>query len=326
MRASLIVVAWNGLAYLPACLDSIVRELGPDDELIVVDNHSQDATADYVSEHYPEARVIRLPRNRGYAGGANCGLKYARGRYYFLFNQDIILGPGWLESMVAALERPGVGIVGGKLLGLDGLVQHAGGIIHWPRAIPDHFDHLRMDAGQWDVPADVGYVTGAAWGFSATTLDSVGELDEGFWPGYYEEVDFCYRVTDCGLRVRYVPSATAVHEESGSFGKHSRYYFESFHRNRLRFVLKRNSPAEFLTDFVPAERAWLQSGLGTEGLSVMSRAYKRWLLRLPAFYASAKADTSSSDFHAVAQALGDLHAIVMAARWAGQGDTAWKNS
>lgn len=314
MRASLIVVAWNGLTYLPVCLDSIMRELGPDDELLVVDNHSQDDTADYVTRYYPAARLIRLPRNRGYAGGVNVGLAHARGHYHFLFNQDIELGPGWLEVMVRALDNPNVGVVGGKLLGLDGLIQHAGGLIHWPRAIPDHLGHLQVDEGQWNTAMNVEYVTGAAWGFSATTLARVGKLDETFWPGYYEEVDFCYRVADRGLRVRYVPSATAVHAESGSFGKHSRYYLESFHGNRLRFVLKRDSPAEFLADFVPAERLWLQSGLGPLELSIMSRTYKRWLLQLPAFYASSKVGVSAADFSAVTQAFGELHTVAMTAR------------
>ena len=309
MRSSLIVIAWNGLDYLPACLDSIVRELGADDELIVVDNDSQDASADYVADNYPQARVVRLSRNRGYAGGVNCGLANATGDTYFFFNQDVELKPGWLAPMVNALDNPSVGVVGCKLLGLDGLIQHAGGVIHWPRAIPEHFGHYQIDKGQWDFGADVGYVTGAAWGFSSATLARVGMLDERFWPGYYEEVDFCCRVIDRGLRIRYVPGASAVHTESGSFDRQSQHYLASFHTNRVRFVLKRCSPPAFLAEFVPAEHSWLKSGLAFSELHVMSRVYKRSLLWLADLRASVGGDMSASDFCATTQALSNLHEI-----------------
>lgn len=309
MRASLIVIAWNGLAYLPACLDSIVRELGPDDELIVVDNHSQDQSVTFVKDHYPQVRVIRLSRNRGYAGGINCGVAHAQGDLYFFFNQDVELRPGWLAPMVDALGDPSIGVVGCKLLGLDGLIQHAGGVIHWPRAIPEHFGHYQSDEGQWDFGADVGYVTGAAWGFSSATLVRAGTLDERFWPGYYEEVDFCCRVTDLGLRIRYVPAASAVHTESGSFDRQSQHYLVSFHTNRMRFVLKRCSPMVFLAEFVPAEHSWLKRGLERLELDVMSRVYKRALLWLADLRASVDGNMPAADFCAMVQALSNLHEI-----------------
>ena len=285
-RGSIIIVSWNGGTYLEGCLDAILAQVGSD-EVIVVDNGSTDGSVALVRECYPQVHLIENERNLGFAGGCNTGLRVAQGDVLFIVNQDAVLREGWLEVMCDALADRSVGVAGCKLLYPDRrTIQHAGGILRRPRAVPDHRGYGEVDDGRWDEPVDVDYVTGAAWGFGRDTLERVGELDEDYWPGYYEEVDYCFRAREAGLRVVYVPGAKAIHAESTTLGKESEAYLKAFHRGRLRFVLKRLPLEEFLRDFVPAERSWLTGDLARSERLVMGSAYRAAMLMLPAIYAA----------------------------------------
>jgi GT2 family glycosyltransferase len=79
VRASIIVVSWNGEAYLGECLNAILALAGPDDEVIVVDNASVDGSVALVRTRWPQVRLIENHRNLGFAGGCNTGLRVAQG-------------------------------------------------------------------------------------------------------------------------------------------------------------------------------------------------------------------------------------------------------
>ncbi len=309
MRTSSIIPVWNGREYLPACLDAILAQVSPEDEVIVVDNGSTDGSVALVRERYPQVRLIENGRNLGFAGGCNVGLRAAQGDVLFILNQDVVLRNGWLTVMCEALAERTVGVAGCKLLYPDGTIQHAGGVIRWPQAMPDHWGHDEPDDGRWDEPRDVDYVTGAAWGFRRDTLEQVGELDEGFWPGYFEEVDYCFRTREMGQRVVYIPAAVAIHAESTTLGKGSRAYLRAFHRGRLRFVLKRLSAEGFLLDFAPAERAWL-SRVPVWNRLVLAQVYRSALLMMPGIYAAReeRSQPAFDSFQEVTEALVGLGA------------------
>ena len=275
------MVSWNGERHLAHCLDAILAQVGPDDEIVVVDNASTDGSAGLVRGRYPTIHLIETERNLGFAGGCNVGLRAAGGELLFLVNQDVVVQPGWLEAMRAALSPAAVGIVGCKLLYPHGVIQHAGGIVCFPSGLTDHSGHLELDQGQWDRGRDVDYVTGAALGLRRDVLDEVGELDEDFYPGYYEEVDYCFRARAAGRRILYAPQAVAVHAESTTLGKGSQVYLHAFHLGRLRFVLKHLSSEQFLREFVPSERNSLSRVSGWDRRAVMVQVYRAALLMLP---------------------------------------------
>jgi GT2 family glycosyltransferase len=262
-RASVIIPAWNGRPYLAACLDALEAQEPADFEIIVVDNASTDGSADYVAEKYTRVHParVRLIRNRdnlGFAGACNAGIRVASGEILVLLNQDTEVYPGWLDALIYALRDPKVGVVGGKALYPGGeTIQHAGGRIEWPVGIAYHYGMGERDSEQWNVPRSVDYVTGAAMAFRRDVLDRVGLLDEGFWPGYYEDADFCFRVRATGQEIWYLPGAVMIHKESPSLsGMTSLHRY--LHRGRLRFVLKHLPPQRFLSEFVPAEQVFRQ--------------------------------------------------------------------
>jgi GT2 family glycosyltransferase len=287
-----------------------LAQIGQDDEVIVVDNGSADGSAALVHERYPQVRLIENGRNLGFAGGCNVGLRAALGGYLALVNQDVVVQEGWLEATLKALIPPEVGIVGCKLLYPDGTIQHAGGIISYPLAHPNHYGYREPDRGQWDRRREVDYVIGAALGLKRTVLDEIGLFDEGFFPAFYEETDLCFRARAAGYQVVYTPDGVGIHHETTTLDRESVDYHRWMGRGRLRFVLKHYTAAQFHGDFVPAERSWL-SGLTApamrEGLRL---AYLDTLLGLEGVPKTGVLLEGGSE-EAVAEALIGLREVLM---------------
>jgi hypothetical protein len=159
-------------------------------------------------------------------------------------------------------------------------IQHAGGWIEWPLGLAHHYGQREQDTGQWDVPRTVEYVTGAAMAFRRDVLEKVGFLDEAFWPGYFEDTDFCFRVRQAGYEIWYVPKATLIHLESASHTNQLSMW-ESHHRGRLRFVLKHVSPDQFLAQFARAEVLHQPSIVSVFGSRPLCRVYLETISRTP---------------------------------------------
>ena len=114
---SMVIVTYNSGSTIERCLESLVRFTGPQDEIIVIDNASRDDTAGAVAAY--EGRLpgslhfVASPRNVGFSRGTNLGLQKATRDFVLLLNPDVEATDGWLERMVAHLERdPQVGAVG----------------------------------------------------------------------------------------------------------------------------------------------------------------------------------------------------------------------
>ncbi len=186
----------------------------------------------------------------------------------------------WLVELIAPLIANQTIAVAGSKLYYPGeqFLQHAGGLISEPRAMPDHRGVQEIDRGQYDNLCDVEYVTGAAIAIRHAVLQAVGLFDEGYFM-YFEEADFCARVRAVGYRVVYVPKATAVHDESAIAVRGSYAYLERFHTGRWRYLLKHFEPDKLITATFPAEAQWLIDLQGDERRAV-SRAYRSTLAGL----------------------------------------------
>ena len=254
-KASVIILAWNGMGYLEASLNAVLAQDYDDFEVVVVDNGSTDGSPDFVARRYPQVHLIRSETNLGFSAGNNLGMQHASGEILVLLNQDTVVQQGWLAALVAAFERrPDAGIVGSKILEPDGqTLQHAGGHIERPLVLGQHYGHGELDEGQYDEPCQVEYVTGAAMALRRDLLSKIGNLDEGFYPGYFEDVDFCLRARAAGCSIWFEPQAVLHHHESASMRRDSLTGHYYYYRNRLRFVLKHLTPEQFIEDFVPAE-------------------------------------------------------------------------
>lgn len=195
-------------------------------EIIILDNDSrEEATKAYFSTLSTRAdvRIIPAPGPFNYPRLINLGASHARGEILMTLNNDIeAFEPDWLSEMVSQALRPGVGLVGCLLLYPDRSVQHAGVIIGlsgvaghmYAEAAPDDPGH----AGRIHVTQDLSAVTGACHVMCKSLFDRLGGLDERHLAVAYNDIDFCLRAREAGLRVIYTPHARLLHRHSASRG------------------------------------------------------------------------------------------------------------
>jgi GT2 family glycosyltransferase/glycosyltransferase involved in cell wall biosynthesis len=223
--ASVIICTYGKRAYTERCLQSLAATLGPrlggEVEVVVVDNASPDDTLSLLAQWQDRIRVVALDVNRNFAGGNNVGAAVARGRVLVFINNDIEVQPGALEALVEEASRPGVGVVGARLLYPDGRIQHGG--FAWRsvdgRLIPFHaFQWEDANLPQAGASFDTSSVTGACMAIPRETFAAVGGFDEGYVNGW-EDVDLCLRILATGARIRQRGDAMLVHHEGVTTGR-----------------------------------------------------------------------------------------------------------
>ncbi|MCW2960745.1 MAG: glycosyl transferase, family 2 [Thermoleophilia bacterium] len=232
LDVSIIIVTWNALDHVDACLAAI-RDGGADGvahEVIVVDNASTDSTVAHVRSTWPDVQVIATGRNGGMAAGNNVGMLAAKGRSFLLLNSDAFLEPGSLRRMLDRLDAATdtTAAVVPRLQYPDGSPQRSvrGFPTTWRYAT--EFLGIRklaprtqllnaFYAGGLDLraPQDVDWATGACLLVPRAAVDEVGLMDEAFFM-YGEEVDWLWRMRDRGRRVAWEPGALVVHVGGGS--------------------------------------------------------------------------------------------------------------
>jgi GT2 family glycosyltransferase len=256
MRASIVIPVWNGALVICDCLKALYTHSSEERllEVVCIDNGSPDDSATLIAEHYPQTRLIRQPVNLGFAGGVNAGIDAAQGDCFVLLNQDCLVQPGWLSALLQALEaHPEFGIAGCTILDPDGKVSHTGARIRRPDARSEHL----VNTVEGDGPQRVEYVTGAAFAIRRETWQAVGRFDEGYYPAYYEESDYCYRARHQGIETAYVPQARVTHLSSNrQWQLDPIQHAANQHRARYRFVCKHFDSQE-LESFFAAEKTAL---------------------------------------------------------------------
>jgi len=314
--ASLVIVNWNGRLYLEDCLKSLLASDYPHYEILLVDNDSTDDSVAFVQSTFPQVKIHRTHRNRGFAAGSNAGIHRSKGELTVLLNPDVIVRPDWLHNLAEGMfADETVGIGGGKAYFPDGrTLQHAGGFIQAPLAIGKQYGRGEIDRGQYDRQREVDYVMGAALGIKRSVLDQIGLLDEGYFL-YYEETDLCFRARRAGYRVLYIPDAVLIHVEGATSSQGDYAQFHVSHTGRWRFVLKHYSVSQILNQ-LPGEYAYLAPGLCDDERRGLSTAYETTLRTLPEILAARVRDganpLSDEDKKKIVRTLSVLRRGVMA--------------
>ncbi|HEV7844662.1 MAG TPA: glycosyltransferase family 2 protein [Thermoleophilaceae bacterium] len=254
LSAAFVIPCWNGRRWLDGCLDSLLAQTRPADELIVVDNGSTDGSAEHVRERFPQVRVLELPNNSGFAGASNVGLRAVSTDTVALINQDVRLEADWLERSLAALDAsPGAASVATKMLdmGDPSLVYDAGDILRRD-GVCEQRGRFERDDGRFDRPGDVfGACAGAALYRREPVLE-LGGFDERFFL-YLEDADLALRLRLAGWTCVYEP-AVALHAGEGSGTPPERPVHAWAERNTLLLVAR-----AFPWRWLPLV-AWRQAG------------------------------------------------------------------
>lgn len=225
---SIVVPTCDALHYLQTCVDSLLQKTSwPNYELLVVDNQSSEpATLEYfeqISRHH-NIKVLRYDEPFNFSSINNFAVAHASGDVICLLNNDTeVISPDWLEEMVSRLLQPGIGVVGTRLYFSDGRVQHAGDVLG-PGGCATHL-HGTLEADEPGymhravLAQDLSAVTAACLVTHKALYQQLGGLDETNLTVAFNDVDYCLRVREAGLRVIYTPYAELYHHESVSRGK-----------------------------------------------------------------------------------------------------------
>lgn len=213
-RVSIVVPAFNQLAYCRQCVESIQEHTDWPYSLILVDNGSTDGVSEYF-DSVSDAIVIHTGENLGFPSGVNRGLAHAEG-HVLLLNSDTIVPRGWLTRLMSAIEaHPRIGMVGP-------MTNHVSG----PQLLADlelnSIDAINAFADErWNDYqgrlADIDRLVGFCMLIREEALRVVGLLDEAFGIGNFEDDDYCIRVRQAGFRVCMAEDCFVFHYGSRTF-------------------------------------------------------------------------------------------------------------
>lgn len=253
LTASVIILTYNSEDDIVACLRSLLSDDSPDKEILVIDNASTDKSVDVVQRMFPQVRLIQNRVNRGVAAGWNQGIRETTGDLVVVMNPDVEVSPDWLEKIRIALKaNPSADVAGIKLLYPDGTIQH-GGLFFHANAQSYHRAAHEADRGQVDAVEAIEAVTGAVFAARRKAWESLGGFDEDYFPAYFEEADFCFRIRKMGREVLYVGDASAIHHEASTLGASSASYLRLYFRMRALYILKNYSLKYIVMRSIPVE-------------------------------------------------------------------------
>jgi N-acetylglucosaminyl-diphospho-decaprenol L-rhamnosyltransferase len=317
---TVVIVTWNGVHLLDACLEGLARQELDQAmwEVLVVDNASTDGTVEHLARTHPRVRVLHSPVNRGFAGGCHLALAAVGTPYAVLLNNDAVPEPGFLSALLRAAEADDarrVGAVTGKVLlqprfrllppgtpaeeslgdvaapsgvyrpdpdGTVDLVNSTGNEVT-RRGYGRDRGWLQVDSGV-EPPSDVFAFCGAAALLQMSALRAVGDFDEDFFL-YYEDSDLSWRLRAAGWTVRYEPTAVVRHAHAASSDVRSPLFRFHDDRNRL-LMLAKNAPADLATRAALRYPLTVLSltrrhGFRTALTTTRTRAYLSYLRLLP---------------------------------------------
>lgn len=206
-KASVIIVTYNHARYMRDLLSSVIAN--DPLEVIVVDNGSSDGTVEIVKQ-FPEVKLIKSPKNLGYGGGNNLGVRHAKGEYVVILNPDTKVEKNWLEELLKPLEKEEKLITTPKILLYNGSkINTCGNIVHFTGlAFTRGFNE---DPKKFETPEYLNGLSGACFAIKRDNYLEIGGFDENFF-AYMEDTEFSWRAHAKGFRILYVPTSIVYHD------------------------------------------------------------------------------------------------------------------
>ena len=249
-RATVIIPNYNGLKFLPACLDSLKSQSRDDFEIVIVDNGSTDGSIEWIKDNGYE--IIEVGFNSGFAGAVNRGIRYAYTEYVILLNNDTTVDPQYVDMLIKAGDRSR------KIFSIS------------PMMIQSNNRHLIDDAGDglcmlgwgyqrgvgepiedYDISCDIFSACGGGALYRRDVFDKIGLFDEDFF-AYLEDIDIGYRAKLAGYHNRYEPRAKVYHIGSATSGsKYNSFKVKLASRNFIYLHHKNLATWQKICNFLP---------------------------------------------------------------------------
>jgi GT2 family glycosyltransferase len=263
----LVIVNYRSYEELTRCLASLEASRGILDQVTVVDHESDLAAAARVSSRFPWVTMVERTTNEGFATGVNLGVRGSRAPFLLLLNPDCVASGEAIAGLVTFAEsRPDAAVIGPRILNADGSVQGSArrfpgvstfvaGRSSWlTRAFPNN------PLSRWNLPGRaesggsmaVDWVSGACMLIRRAAFEQIGGMDERFFL-YWEDADFCRRLTQRGWRIVYYPAVSVTHVGGRSSIHAYRESLAAFHasayilfRKHASWTLRGLSPLVYL--------------------------------------------------------------------------------
>jgi len=243
---TVVIPHYNGEDILRDCLASLFRSTELPIRVILIDNASTDGSVAMVEKEFPLVQIIKLDRNRGFAGGCNAGIQAATTPFVLILNNDTIHEFGWIERLLVKLRSDkSLAVVQPKLLSYQDreYFDYSGAcggemdIFGFPFARGRIVELVEKDEGQYDHLSDrIFWASGTAFLARTDVVNKAGLFDESFF-AHMEELDLQWRIQLMGYTVAIEPSAVIRHRSGFTLGAESPFKKYLNHRNSLLMLL-----------------------------------------------------------------------------------------
>lgn len=257
---SIITLNLNGLKDTIKCLNSLKKTKYKNFEIILIDNGSEIDESKILKKRYRNfIKTYRLKKNLGFTGGNNWALNKTRGKYVVLLNNDTVVTPGWLDSLVSIMEKDSnIAITQPKLLQMNNrsffdYAGAAGGYIDkygYPFTRGRIFNTHEKDEGQYDGEVEIFWASGAACIIRKSVIKKLGGLFSENLFAYMEEIDFCWRAWRMGFKVMFTSNSVVFHKTASTARRNlvKKRFWE--HRNNL-YIVTNNLDQKGLITILP---------------------------------------------------------------------------
>ena len=249
--AGIVIPTWNGRDLLRACLHALRRQTFSDFQTYVVDNGSTDGTREMLAADFPEAKLIALFRNFGFARAVNEGIRAGAEPLVVILNNDVVPEPGWLEALVGRAHSAPEETQWTSVLvwaHKPDRVESAGLSIN-PDGTPRVLWRDQPLSAAPSEATEVFGACGAASLFRRSMLDRIGLFDERF-VSFGEDLDLALRARLAGHKCMLVPSARAAHRHRATAERIPNRVACLEYRNTVLYLAK-NMPLGFLARRLP---------------------------------------------------------------------------
>lgn len=247
---SLVIPTWNGRHILEKFLPSVFeacKKYAGETEVMVVEDCSTDDTREFLQKYYPEARVLFLPKNRGYGYASNWGIANSKYDLIVLLNNDVWVKNDFLHYLPTCFDKDDIFAVRMRVFPFEEKDAIEKGILKPPALwVRGEFKHgfiyepakkscLMKDSSHGN------YAFSLSWGAFAADKKKwlyLGGFDELFYPFYGEETDVSYRAMKHGWKIIYEPKSIAYHIGSGfTISKANKSWYVNLVGERNRYFL-----------------------------------------------------------------------------------------
>ena len=241
-KTTVVIPNWNGMKFLKICMDSLALQDTRDFDTLIIDNASEDESVPFLRENYPWARVEVMPKNLGFSGGVNEGIKLSETPYVLLLNNDVEVDPHFVAALTDAMDRnPKAFSVSSKMVCFKDreILDDCGDLYTVMGWQAQRGVGQKVSDPKYQKPASVFSACAGAAIYRKAVFDEIGLFDLDHF-AYLEDIDVGYRAKIYGYQNLFEPGAAVYHIGSGSSGakKYSAFKVKLSARNSLYLIYK----------------------------------------------------------------------------------------